>query len=100
MNPCHKTVVIEGQVSLSVPIDGYSSLNTTIDGQGNAIFVTKASDADYYDGDYVITPRVDEQILQTREKLMADNVTVKEIPYYETSNINGTTIYIANSLEG
>jgi hypothetical protein len=32
--------------------------------------------------------------LETRDKMMINDVTVLEIPYFETSNISGITIYI------
>ena len=51
--------------------------------------------AEIYDGEYVVTPKAFvEQTLETKEKLMADDVTVLAIPYYETSNVSGITIYI------
>lgn len=53
-----------------------------------------------YDGEYTVTPRANvEQVLETNGKLMADDVTVFEIPYFETSNLSGTTVYIANEVE-
>lgn len=42
-----------------------------------------------YDGDYTVTPRVFEQNLATKAKVMADNVTVLAIPYSEVSNSEG-----------
>lgn len=42
-----------------------------------------------YDGDYTVTPRVFEQELETKNKLMASNVTVLAIPYSEVSNNSG-----------
>ena len=51
---------------------------------------------DVYRGEYEVTPKAhSETILETREKLMADDVTVLKIPYYETSNESGLTVYIA-----
>lgn len=48
-----------------------------------------------YDGEYVVTPVPhDSQTLETKDKLMADDVTVLAIPYYETSNVSGITVYI------
>jgi len=53
-----------------------------------------------YDGPYSVTPTVDEQKLETAQKIMLDDVTVKAIPYYTVSNVSGgTTIYIADTLE-
>ena len=51
--------------------------------------------ADIYDGEYIVTPKpFIEQTLETRDKMMINDVTVLEIPYFETSNISGITVYI------
>lgn len=48
-----------------------------------------------YTGDYDVIPDPDVmQTLQTSGKQMIDNVTVQKIPYYETSNPYGETVYI------
>lgn len=48
-----------------------------------------------YTGSYDVTPKIYEQKLTTKNKTMHDNVIVKSIPYYETSNVsNGTTVII------
>ena len=50
---------------------------------------------DIYDGEYVVTPiPYDSQTLETKDKVMVNDVTVLAIPYYETSNVSGITIYI------
>ena len=49
---------------------------------------------DIYDGDYIITPKVESQLMRTKNKKMEDNVTVLAIPYFETSNLTGKTVYI------
>lgn len=52
-------------------------------------------DVDYYEGDYIVTPSVHvEQVLDTNEKFLTDDVTVLKVPYYETSNEYGMTAYI------
>ena len=48
-----------------------------------------ALDIEYYDGDYVVTPRKVEQSLLTKEKRMRDDVTVLAINYSEVLNIGG-----------
>ena len=49
-----------------------------------------------YEGAYEVTPKVNAQELDTKEKFMRKNVTVRGVPVYETSNVSGgTTIYIA-----
>lgn len=43
-----------------------------------------------YDGPYEVTPLVaSEVVLETRKKLMRDDVTVRKIPQYEVSNDAG-----------
>ena len=49
---------------------------------------------DSYEGDYIITPKVESQLMRTKNKKMEDNVTVLAIPYFETSNLTGKTVYI------
>lgn len=52
-----------------------------------------------YTGDYMVIPKAHAAtVLPTNGKLMADDVTVSEIPYYETSNISGNTVYIADEV--
>lgn len=49
-----------------------------------------------YEGPYQVTPKVNEQILLTRDKTMEDDVTIFEIPYSSVSNPQGgETVNIA-----
>lgn len=48
-----------------------------------------------YNGEYTITPKpFNEQTLETAGFKMKHDVVVSEIPFYETSNESGYTIYI------
>ena len=48
-----------------------------------------------YTGEYVVIPRLTEQVLETDRKRMTDDVTVKEIPVTYTLNPqNGRTVVI------
>lgn len=64
-------------------------------------FTGSSGSGDVYTGDYTVIPKADEQtILATSGKLMAGDVTVTEVPYYETSNLSGgNTVYIAEEVE-
>lgn len=56
-------------------------------------------DAVIYTDDYEVTPKTYSQTLDTANKLLRDDITVLEIPYFETSNdSDGLTVYIANTL--
>lgn len=54
-----------------------------------------------YEGPYKVTPRAfDSVVLETRDKSMYDDVTVRPVPYYETTNESGGyTVYIAGTIE-
>lgn len=56
------------------------------------------SPRDYYEGEYNIVPKVEEQKLATRNKEMKHDVTVEKIPVHEFSNDSGTTIVIGGIL--
>lgn len=63
--------------------------------------VTVLDRSPIYTGDYIVTPKVIEQTLATKDKKMIDDVTVLEIPFYETINVaGGNTVFIADNLEG
>ena len=48
-----------------------------------------------YEGEYTVTPHFYEQSLETKEKLMADDVTVEVIPAHEVTNpAGGLTVTI------
>lgn len=53
-------------------------------------------EGDPYEGPYTVKPEPWlEQTLATKHKTMRDDVTVLEIPYYETTNPQGgSTVYI------
>ena len=51
---------------------------------------------DPYDGEYVVIPKTVGQVLETKFKSMERDVTVKEIPYAETTNETGITVVIAS----
>lgn len=54
---------------------------------------------DTYDGSYEVIPTTDEQVLHTKSKYMEDDVMVRSIPYFETSNqTGGDTVYIASEV--
>lgn len=43
----------------------------------------------YFDGAYIVTPKVSSQTLQTKSKSMDDDIQVQAIPYAEVSNPSG-----------
>lgn len=51
--------------------------------------VKEGSEAEIYEGEYVLTPETTDQILLTKEKLLKDNVTVKAVPKQIVDNPSG-----------
>lgn len=91
-----------------VPVDVSSTLeyvNVTVSSNtlnipitvGNAIIV---HGGEHYEGPYEVIPKAfNETVLETKDLLMDDDVTVLKIPYYETSNLSGGyTVYIAGEV--
>ena len=49
-----------------------------------------------YEGEYVVTPKIEEQTLETKNKSLVEDVTVLAIPYSEVTNPQGgETVNIA-----
>jgi len=61
--------------------------------------IINTTQGERYEGDYEVTPTAEGLTLETAEKVMTDDLEIKAIPYYETSNpLGGYTVYIAGSL--
>lgn len=51
--------------------------------------IINVGDFPVYDGSYQITPKVSEQVLETKNKSLLDDITVFQIPYAAVSNPSG-----------
>lgn len=90
-----KTVVIGGDTSLIQKVDGNCTLTVGIDGVSGIIVPVEPHARAVFEGDYTVIPQVTEQTLETQDKVMRNNLTVKEIPTYAVSNESGgNTFYI------
>nr|DAG78782.1 MAG TPA: hypothetical protein [Caudoviricetes sp.] len=65
---------------------------------GNGIARVDGS-TDPYLGEYEVTPKVDAQTMPCAGKKMLKDVDIKAIPFFETSNEAGTTVYIAAEVD-
>lgn len=68
-----------------IPIE--IEVQEVLEGQGGG-------ECEKYEGEYEVTPKVEEQVLPTKGKGMKEDVTVKAIPVFEVSNEHGTTFII------
>ena len=46
-------------------------------------------EAEVYDGDYVVIPKVESQTMETAQKLMREDVVVRAIPFSKVPNTSG-----------
>lgn len=86
---------------LTFELEGGSSLSFSLSDDDGITFdlLTPADiSTEVYQGDYEVVPKTYGQTLETANKKMTDDVTVTAIPYFETSNEDGTTVYIANTM--
>ena len=61
--------------------------------------ITKYVGGKPYEGDYVVTPKVEEQIMPTKDKVLLEDVTIKSIPYFNVgNNSGGSTVYIGSEV--
>lgn len=95
MKCCCFPITIEENKPINIKLETESKVNV---GVSTAVIKGYGSD---YEGAYVVIPKAfEETILPTNGKILADDITVKEIPYYETSNTKGKTVYIGGTLNG
>lgn len=68
--------------------------------QALQIVTQTEAELETYSGETIVTPSAtDEIVLETAQKLLREDITVKKIPYYEVSApTGGTTIYIASEV--
>ena len=83
---------LSGRISGGCTLSGSLSCSGGLSGK-----VSLPTNFERYNGDYEVTPDAfNAQTLPTANKLLTQDVVVKKVPYYETSNIQqGITVYIA-----
>lgn len=82
----------------SISADGVLSAHITCEG---SLFGTMSKPVGYvdYTGDYEVTPKVSAQTMNTKDKHMTQDVTIKAIPYFDVSNLaGGSTVYIGSEV--
>ena len=82
---------LQGTLKTNVNIQG--SINSQVAITGNLINGARYRN---YNGDYEITPTIIDQTLQTRNKVLNQDILINRIPYREENNDFGKTIYIGS----
>lgn len=69
------------------------AINLSVKSQENRITVEKASvvymGGEPYDGEYDVVPRLTQQILETKDKLLEQDLVIEKIPITSVSNQSG-----------
>lgn len=84
--------------SMEAALAGSGSAITADFESATKIIVSEANE--HYKGEYTVTPQTETQTMQTQNKIMDQDVTIKAIPYYETGNVQGgNTVYIGSDIK-
>lgn len=88
-------LAFDGELTLKqLNVDGELTLST-YDGEIFVGEVISSETHEEYHGIIEVIPQVDNNVvLNTANKIVNDDITVLPIPYYEVSNIDGTTVVI------
>lgn len=77
-------IEIQSNSSVRLPVAGkYCDRDIIITAKGEGVA------ADPYEGDYSVTPSLEEQTLPTNQKFMNADITIKKIPITTVSNSSG-----------
>lgn len=91
---------VNSEKSITGQVNGDSHLQGEVSGESEisgTIGVYSGEAPPDFDGDYAYTSDVDaDYTVDVRHKRMTGNLTIRKIPYYETSNIYGTTVIIGD----
>lgn len=81
-----------GELVSSTTISGAITSTNTISGE---LTIPPEKYIDPYTGSYIVVSKpFEDEVLKTMNHQMTRNVTVLKIPYYETGNETGYTVYI------
>ena len=87
-----QTARITGRLSVAGTITGRLSALESLSGKMN---IPEVVGVTLYDGEYVVSPDFEGSILETKDKLLRQDVTVNPIEVQTVSNLSGgKTVYI------
>lgn len=95
-----QNVKLTGRISVSVALTGNIKTDVKLAGRITPSSVKLSGNVsipvgyEHYEGNYEATPKISEYTLDTKDKVMYSDFTVKAIPYYEVSNAQGGTTII------
>ena len=90
-----KEILLSGDMAVLQYRDGELKSSGSFDGELGVIVTERMPDE--YQGEITIIPRArTDTVLPTKDTVVREDITVKQVPFYATSNeAGGSTIYIA-----
>ena len=93
--PCDIVVTLAEESPLRVTLEKGGDVSVRLDAA-----VGNVEPVPVFDGEYDITPQAHEAtVLRCEGMRMRDDVTVRKVPYFATTNPTGTTVYIASEVD-
>ena len=99
--PVQEQILEPGNLSLDIEIGKTVELSKSVKGETGVMYIVNTGEDQHlhYKGTYEVTPQVQAQTLETKNLIMDDDLTIKKIPYYMTTNLsNGYTVYIGSEI--
>lgn len=91
------TCSLTGNISQRMGLTGRLALIGGLTGRLTSAYTVHT---DAYDGPYEATPMTVSQKLNTKEKYMNDDMSIRSIPYFDVGNTSGgSTVYIGTEIE-
>lgn len=88
---------VNGTLSIEQSLTGQINQRMGLTGRLAAVYATHV---EAYNGSYEVTPKTFSQTLETKEKYMNNNVSIRSIPYFDVGNTSGgSTVYIGTEIE-
>ena len=85
----------DGEFQIGSVFDGEYEFHSSFDGELFVGEVITAEEHEIYHGQTTVVPLVETSTtLHTENKIIKENILVLPIPYYEVSNVVGTTVVI------
>lgn len=82
---------IIGKLTTETSITGTLTTNSQLTGN---VINGEGISRSYYSESYEVAPQTSSQTLDTKEKIMSNDITIKPIPFKEVHNQYGDTVYI------
>ena len=87
------------EITNNIPVTFEKNTKVLATDFGEVHTVTKLVGGDLYEGEYTVIPKVIEQTMPTKEKVLTEDMIIKSIPFFKTSNNSGgNTVYIGNEV--